>query len=305
MTLGSLLSLFANNLLPIFLATGTGYVLGRLVEIEPRALSRVVFYVFSPALIFSLLTRNQLGNGDIIRMFGFTAVQMAAVGGLAWLIGRGLRFSRRMMVAVLLTSVLPNAGNFGLSVSLFAFGETGLAHASLYFVASGIIANTAGVYVASLGRSDYRQALAGLLKVPAIYAVLLAVIFIRMNWELPLPVARTVDVFSNAAIPTMLVLLGLLLQRARWSGKALGLAVANTLRLLASPAVALGLAALLGMAGPSRQAGVLEASMPTAVMTTVLASEFDVEPAFVTGVVFTTTMLSPLTLTPLLAYLGG
>jgi hypothetical protein len=36
----------------------------------------------------------------------------------------------------------------------------------------------------------------------------------------------------------------------------------------------------------------------------VLASEFDVEPEFITGVVFTTTLLSPLTLTPLLALLN-
>jgi predicted permease len=45
--------------------------------------------------------------------------------------------------------------------------------------------------------------------------------------------------------------------------------------------------------------------MPTAVMATVLATEFDVHPAFVTTVVTTTTLLSPLMLTPLLAFLGA
>jgi predicted permease len=53
------------------------------------------------------------------------------------------------------------------------------------------------------------------------------------------------------------------------------------------------------------QAGVTEASMPTAVMTTILATEFDASPALVSGIVTATTVLSPLTLTPLLAYLGG
>jgi predicted permease len=45
--------------------------------------------------------------------------------------------------------------------------------------------------------------------------------------------------------------------------------------------------------------------MPVAVLTTVLALEFEVEPSFVTAAVLITTLLSPLTLTPLLAILGA
>ena len=41
----------------------------------------------------------------------------------------------------------------------------------------------------------------------------------------------------------------------------------------------------------------------TTVVTTILALEFDVAPAFVTSAVFVTTVLSPFTLTPLTAYL--
>ena len=70
-----------------------------------------------------------------------------------------------------------------------------------------------------------------------------------------------------------------------------------------APLVALGLVSLLGLTGPARQAGVVLASMPVAVVTTILALEFDVAPAFVTSAVFLSTLLSPLTLTPLIAYL--
>jgi predicted permease len=45
--------------------------------------------------------------------------------------------------------------------------------------------------------------------------------------------------------------------------------------------------------------------MPTAIISIILASEYDIEPEFVTMAVVTTTLLSPLTLTPLLAYLGA
>jgi predicted permease len=55
----------------------------------------------------------------------------------------------------------------------------------------------------------------------------------------------------------------------------------------------------------SLQAGVLESGMPSAVLTTIIAMQYDAEPEFVTSVVLATTILSPLTVTPLIAFLGG
>lgn len=299
----SLLSLFVNNLLPVFLAAGAGYALALFTSIDTRSVSRIAFYIFSPCLVFIMLTENHLGNGEIFRMLAFAFTQMGLVALLAWAGTRLLRLDRRMTVAVVLAGLLPNAGNYGLSVNLFAFGEPGLAQASLYFVASGVMANTVGVYLASLGRSDYRTALRGLLKIPTIYSVILAFIFIRLDLQLPLPLDRAVSVLGNAAVPTMLVLLGMLLRMSDWAGKLKALVLANGARLVASPLIAILLVIPFGLTGVARQAGILESAMPAAVMTTVLATEFEVEPAFMTAVVFTSTLLSPLTLTPILAYL--
>jgi len=70
-----------------------------------------------------------------------------------------------------------------------------------------------------------------------------------------------------------------------------------------APLVALGLTALLGITGPARQSAVILSSMPVAVITTILALEFEMDPEFVTSAVFLSTLASPLTLTPLIAYL--
>jgi predicted permease len=45
--------------------------------------------------------------------------------------------------------------------------------------------------------------------------------------------------------------------------------------------------------------------MPTAVVTTILATEYDIEPGMITRGVVISTLISPLTLTPLLAWLGA
>jgi hypothetical protein len=79
--------------------------------------------------------------------------------------------------------------------------------------------------------------------------------------------------------------------------------VVVALRLIVSMALGFGLAYVIGLTGATRQAGILQTAMPVAVVTTILAVEFKVEPAFVTSVVFLSTLLSPLTLTPLIAWL--
>jgi predicted permease len=76
------------------------------------------------------------------------------------------------------------------------------------------------------------------------------------------------------------------------------------MRLLGGMGAGLLLAPLFGLGGMAYNAGVLESAMPTAVLSTILATEYDAKPAFVTTAVFTTTLLSPLTLTPLLLVLG-
>ena len=130
---------------------------------------------------------------------------------------------------------------------------------------------------------------------------LMGSILLWMDTVVPESLARLLEFLVGA----MLVLLGMLLKSADWHGKVKELVLVNGMRLLVSPAIAVLLAIPFGLSGVARSVGILEASMPAAVVTTVLATEFDVEPEFMTAVVFTTTILSPLTLTPILAFLAA
>jgi predicted permease len=303
--LGNLVGLFTNNLLPIFLIVGASFLFGRFTGLSPRPLSQLVFHLFSPCLLFTLLTQNRLSGGEISRVMLFALVCILLIGAITYLLGAGFRLDRRMLAGVMLSSMFMNAGNYGLPVVLFAFGETALSYASLYFVTSATLAYTLGSVIASLGSVNIFRALGNLVKVPSVYALALALLFLATGWTVPTPLARTFELLGDAAIPCMLVLLGLQLQTAAWSNNSLPMTLAGSMRLLVSPLVAFLLIPLFGLVGPARQALILEAAMPTAVLTTVLATEFNAEPSFVSATVLLTTLLTPLTLTPLLALLGA
>lgn len=301
----SLLPLFSANILPIFITASAGFLLGRTTQIDTRSISRTTFYLFSPFLVFQLLTENQLEGTAVLKIAWFAITMTLLIGALAYLGARVLKFDRRLTAAVLITAMFTNAGNYGLSLNAFAFGEDALAYASIYFICSGIMTYTLGVFIASMGRSSIIDSLVGLFKFPTLYALLISIPFNYFNWTLPLSFQRPVDLLASAAIPTMLVLLGLQLQETSFKSKWRALSLAAGLRLAVAPILAFVVSGPFGLEGAALQAGITEAAMPTAVMAAVLGIEFEIEPAFITTVVTLTTLLSPLSLTPLLAILGG
>ena len=301
----SLVGLFTENLLPVFLAAGAGYILAATLRPDPRPISQVAFHVLAPCMVFQLIVDNHVTTEALLRMVGFTLVVLLAGGAVAALAARVLRWPRVLASAVTLVILIPNSGNYGLSVNAFAFGDEGLAQASLFFVTASVLTFTIGVLVVSLGRTSRASALAGLFRVPAIWAVAVALVLVRLGWSLPSPVAKPVLMFSQACVPVFLVVLGMQLHVTRPRGPWGPLVFAVGMRLVGGAALGLGLAPFFGLEGRAYQAGILQAAMPSAVICTILASEYDIEPGFVTSAVFFSTLVSPLTLTLLLAHLLG
>ena len=304
MSITDLITTFSNNLLPVMALGAAGFLLGRALKIDSRSLGRVIFYLFSPVLVFDLLIHNNLPLGEMALTIGFSLAVFIVMSLITLLVGRLARFDRLMMTALLLTAAFGNTGNYGLPLVSFAFGENALAHATLYFVTNSILFNTVGVLIASLGHLDFKQAALGMLKVPTVYAVALAAALNQFHILLPTPMERTIGLAADGAIPLMLILLGVELARVQWSHSWRALGLGAGLRLLIGPLVGLLLAIPFGLQGAARQGNLTETAMPAAVTTTVLATEYHLDSSLVTAIVFISTLLSPLTLTPLLVYLG-
>ena len=298
-----LFGIFASDILPIFVIAGVGFLLARYLAVQVQTLSRVTFHALAPALVFNILTTSTVSAGEFGRMAGFYLLVAASAMVMARLAAIPLRLDRASLSAFLLVVVCSNSGNYGLPVALLAFGRDALTFASVYFVSSAIFSYTGGILLAASGRRSVAQALAGVVRVPAVYGALAAAVVMAFGLPVPDAVARPMALLSDAALPMMVLVLGMQLERATWPERPDMVAVAALLSLVLTPLAAFGIAHLIGLEGAAFQAGVLQASMPTAVVTTILALEFNVLPNFVTSVVCVTTLLSPLTLTLLIAFL--
>ncbi len=302
MSPAALISIFVNIISPIAAVALLGWLLGKVFAIDARNLSRLMLYLFSPALIFTSTYRAAL-NAEFAGIALFALIITALMGVVTFALIKILRYDQVSASAFALSVLFVNAGNYGLPLVLFAFGEQGLAQAAIFFALSNILCQTLAVFIAARGHEEPGAALLNVFKLPLVYAVALGVILNLARITVPDPVMKTADLLSQAAVPVMLVILGLELGRVKLGEDRLHVALAAFVRLAIAPVVAFGLAAAMGMTGTARSVCIIESSMPTAVLAMIVAVEFKTRPEFVTGAVFVSTVASIVSLTILLGLL--
>ncbi len=302
--MSSLFSLFAENIFPIITVAAIGFLLQRQFKLDPRPISVTIFNALTPALIFRLTIENTTSGQESIRMVGLVVCLVLTLTVFSYAIARWLKLSSVATSGLFLSVAFMNAGNYGLSLNQFALGQQGLLWASLFYITHVMLMNSLGVFLASSGRLSIRSAIIGLLRVPALYAFLLALIFRLTETTVPAAIFKPIELLGAATIPTMLLVLGMQIARAGMP-KNMGLVgLASASRLILSPALAWVFASIFSLTPLASQVGVLEAGMPSAVLAIIISIEYDTDPSFVSSVVLLSTILSPFTLTPLLALLG-
>jgi malate permease and related proteins len=305
------LTVFAQVLLPILVVVASGYLLQRRLELDLHSVNRLSLYLLSPALIFSALAQSRIEATETLRITAFMTLFVVAIGLVTWLVALVLRLDGIDRAALMLCVMFMNAGNYGLPAARFAFGQVGFDRAVLFFVVQAILAQTLAIYIAGAGHGDRLGGLVQLLKMPQVYAVL-AVLAVRLGGLRLDPegegilndVFRGVDLVGDAAVPLLLIVLGLQLAETGRISEGPKVALATALRLGLSVPLAIGLSYALNLDGLSTKLAIMLSSMPTAVNVTILAIEFNVRPRFVSSVVVVSTAASVFSLTLILVLLG-
>jgi predicted permease len=174
----------------------------------------------------------------------------------------------------------------------------------VYFVTTASMASTLGVVLAA-GGGSWRQALGNVVRIPMLYAVVAAIVVMLLGDRVRMPelLSRPIELLGSAAVPMMLVILGMQLVQSVQGlrGRIVPILLATAFRLLIAPVVAVPIAWLTDLSGITYQACMLEASMPAGVTSAILAVEYDLEPETVTSTIFVSTLLSALTLSVLIS----
>jgi predicted permease len=290
--------------LPIFLIAAAAAVLHQFRPLPVGPLNTVIVYLFSPALVFHTLATTELPVGEIGKILLFSFLLLGALYVVAMGSAVVLRLDGSSRGTFVVSVLFMNAGNYGLPVAMFAFGAAGFSIAIVFFVIQAILGWTVGVFLVAQTRGGISNGIRSVVRLPTSYAAIAGAAAGTVGIELPEALMRSSELLGSAAVPGMLVVLGIHVVTNRAMSDGPAIVGSLILRLIVSAFVASMLAAVLDFDEIAARVLIVSAAMPTAVFTTILAAEFGGRPQMAGSIVVASTVLSLATVTAVLTIVG-
>lgn len=295
-----MLQVFASVILPVFFVFSIGFIGQKLLKLEIKPISTMTIYLMMPMLVFKTFYNVTLDT-QYLNMVIFALSLLFSIVILLSIISKIRKYPSPIKNGLILATGFMNAGNYGAPVILFTFGDEGFKYAISFIVIQSIFMNSLGVYYAAKGNANAKTALYSVLKIPSIYAFILALIWNQFHLPIPESFIGVIDLVANATIPTTMIVLGMQLAQIRirkmkWGKVSVGVIV----RLIISPILAFLITGFLPFNPLLRNVLIVLSAMPSAATTTMLSLKFDTEPELVSSTTLISTLLSTVTLSILL-----
>ena len=253
-------------LFPVFFVIGVGYYLGKKDrKFDTTFITNFAGNIGTPAMIFYTITTTGVTLDIFIEYFIYAVI---IICGFAVVVVLFLLFLKKDAITELPPLILPNTGNMGVPICLFAYGTEGLGVASA--IASVIILFhfTIGVLLAKKSFS-----LDILVKNVPIYGIIIAVLFLYFEWEVPGYIENTTFLLTYTTIFLVLMSLGIALTRLKvvsWSHAS----ILGGVRVIIGPIIGYALIRILNLDGFAAGVLLIQSAMPSAVLTYLVGSMY-------------------------------
>ncbi len=253
-------------LFPVFFVVGIGYYLGKKnPKLDTTFITNFGGNIGSPAIIIYSVTTTGL-TFDIFKLYFyyyFLAILGFSIIGIIF-----LYFMKKDILMELPPFILPNTGNMGLPICLFAYGSQGLGVAGAISSLIILLHFTLGVFLASQ-KFNFNI----ILKSPNFYAIIISVMFLYYDVSMPNFVVNTTMLLTYAAIFLILMSLGIALTRIKVFSfnKAL---ISSFARVIIGPVVGFLVIKIFNLNGYAAGVLLIQCSMPSAVLTYLVGSMY-------------------------------
>jgi predicted permease len=288
-----------NNVIPLTIMIAVGIILRRLFELDIKTLSKLNFYLFSPAIIFKMLYESDVSFAVIGQVLLFFFIYFSLLFGIAEIFVRVRRYAAGLRTAMRNSVIFYNSANYAIPLNQLVFvGDPfTLSIQIIIMMVQSLIPSTYGVYSVNAHKAGIRKTFKTIMGMPVIYAIPLAFLFRGFDVAIPTPIYTPLNYVTNAFIATALLTLGVQLGAMKWEIKLSDVLLSNVLRLILGPALGFVVVWALAIDGLMAKALVLSCAVPTSLSSVLLAVEFDNEPEFSSQAVFSSTIFSIFTVT--------
>jgi len=282
---------------PVFALVAIGYYLGKN---NPNYDTKFITYFAakfgSPGIAFYAITSTGISFNLFVNYFFYT---LLAVIGFAIIGVIILTIQKKDCISELPPLILPNCGNMGLPICLFAYGKIGLGVASAISAVIIISHFTLGIFLASK-KISFKVFLESI----PVYAVLIAVGLLYFNIQAPKFIENTAFLLAYSTIALILMSLGIALTKLKVLSLKSAI-VSAFARLILGPVVALGLIYFFDLKGVPAGVLFIQCSMPSAILTYLIGSMYSSKKVVnsIASTIVVSTILSFLTI-PVIVFIS-
>jgi len=253
-------------LFPVFFIVGIGYFLGKKnPNFDTSFITTYAGNFGTPALVIFALTAGGI-TFEVFKEFFFYALILLSAFGIIGLIF--LIIMKKDYIRELPTFILPNTGNMGIPICLFAYGEMGMGIAAAISSLVVLLHFTLNIFLAKRA-FDFQT----IFKSPAFYAIIITVLFLYFEQPVPQFVMNTVMLLAYGMIVMILMSLGVALTQMKvFSFK--DAVITSTGRVILGPIIGFILIKFFGLSGVSAGVILIQSSMPSAILCYLVASMY-------------------------------
>ena len=253
-------------LFPVFFIVGIGFLLGKKnPNFDTSFITTYAGNFGTPALVIFALTAGGV-TFNIFKEFFFYALILLSAFGIIGLIF--LVLMKKDYIRELPTFILPNTGNMGIPICLFAYGELGMGIAAAISSLVVLLHFTLNIFLAKRA-FDFQT----IFKSPAFYAIIITVLFLYFEQPVPKFVMNTVMLLAYGMIVMILMSLGVALTQMKvFSFK--DAVITSTGRVILGPIIGFILIKIFGLTGVSAGVVLIQSSMPSAILCYLVASMY-------------------------------
>ena len=284
-------------LFPVFFVVGIGYYLGKKnPKLDTTFITNFGANIGSPAIVFYSVTTT----GLTFQMFAdYFFYYLLAILGFSLIGIIFLFFLKKDIIMELPPFILPNTGNMGLPICLFAYGSTGLGIAGAISSLIILFHFTLGVFLASK-----KFNINVIIKSPAFYSIIISLIFIYFEIGVPNFVVNTTMLLTYATIFLILMSLGIALTRLKVFSfyKAL---ISSIARVIIGPIIGFIIISFFKLSGIAAGVLLIQCAMPSAVLNYLVGSIYSPKKVVdnIASMIVVSTLLSSITV-PIIVFLS-
>lgn len=289
-----------HNIIPLSIMIGLGAGMYRRFQLDIKTFSKLIFYLFTPVMIFKLLYEAELSAVILLKIIIFIVLFLLSLYGVAEIVLRLRKVEGGMKSAMRNSVLFYNSANYAIPLNqlVFASNPFTMSIQLIVMVFQSVLPHTYGIYAVNAHKSTLRDTMRTILRMPVIYAVPAAIVLKELHVPIPQPIYEPITYIANGYTALALLTLGVQLGQMKWQPERLGNIVwSNVLRLCVAPVIGFAIVKLMGIDGLMAQALVLSCAVPTSLASVLLAVEFDNEPDFASQAVFSSTVASIITVT--------